>query len=403
MDELIKSALEAMSSTIKKPHKKFLTILLNVLAVFQGRATFRNLSRYSNLGERTWSRWFRRHFDFMDFNTQLLQQHLPEHGTRIAALDASFVKKSGRHTQGLGWFYSGAAGKSLKGLEISTIAVVDMLTNTGYALDTRQTIDADVAGTEESRVTAYGKQVVSAVPSLKALGITYLVVDSFYSKEKFIGTVRDAGLHVAGKLRKDANLRYFHKTGHSGRGRPRKYAGKVNLAGSLPEWKRESCDDEKTEAYSHVVWSAGMKRKLKVVILRRIERGAIGQAILFTTDTKLDACSVIAYYRARFQIEFVFRDAKQHTGLMDCQARCREAIHTHVNASMTSLNLLKLEDQKHQGVEGMPRVISIASWKRRKFNQNLMQVIFKRLGLEQTLTKVSEVYESLTDYGAIAA
>ena len=31
--------------------------------------------------------------------------------------------------------------------------------------------------------------------------------------------------------------------------------------------------------------------------------------------------TLIACYKARFQIEFVFRDAKQYTGLMDCQSR----------------------------------------------------------------------------------
>ena len=38
----------------------------------------------------------------------------------------------------------------------------------------------------------------------------------------------------------------------------------------------------------------------------------------------------LLYYKARFQIEFVFRDAKQYTGLLDCQSCKKEAIHTHI-------------------------------------------------------------------------
>ena len=84
---------------------------------------------------------------------------------------------------------------------------------------------------------------------------------------------------------------------------------------------------------------------MKLVLLRWEISGKVGHALLFSTDLSLDAKQVVAYYKARFQIEFLFRDGKQHTGLMDCQARCKEAIHSHINASLTALNLLKLEDR----------------------------------------------------------
>jgi len=74
------------------------------------------------------------------------------------------------------------------------------------------------------------------------------------------------------------------------------------------------------------------------------EEDSVGTAILFSTDPELSPSKIVEYYRARFQIEFLFRDAKQHTGLMDCQARSSEAIQMHINASFVSLNLLKLED-----------------------------------------------------------
>src|SRR5438128_10733374 len=40
-----------------------------------------------------------------------------------------------------------------------------------------------------------------------------------------------------------------------------------------------------------------------------------------STDVDLDALAMYRYDKARFQIEFVFRDADQFTGLTDCQAR----------------------------------------------------------------------------------
>ena len=111
---------------------------------------------------------------------------------------------------------------------------------------------------------------------------------------------------------------------------------------------------------------------------------------------------MICYYKARFQIEFVFRDAKQYTGLTDCQSCRKEAIHTHINASLTALNWMKFEDRRKQGCD-TSNVISIASWKRRKFNQNLMRNIFDKLGLSPTCQKIEAVYKAYSEYGAIAA
>jgi hypothetical protein len=42
-----------------------------------------------------------------------------------AVLDASFMEKSGEKMGGLGKFYNSKQGKAEKGLEISTLAVID--------------------------------------------------------------------------------------------------------------------------------------------------------------------------------------------------------------------------------------------------------------------------------------
>ncbi|MCL7931325.1 transposase [Halomonas llamarensis] len=102
--------------------------------------------------------------------------------------------------------------------------------------------------------------------------------------------------------------------------------------------------------------------------------------MLFSTDTSLDAMTLVAYDKARFQIEFLFRDAKQFLGLNDCQARKEKALHFHFNASMTALNLLKLEDRQHQA--GNRHVISIARWRTRKANAHLLERFSSYLGLD---------------------
>ena len=142
--------------------------------------------------------------------------------------------------------------------------------------------------------------------------------------------------------------------------------------------------------------------KVRVVLLHKIEGNREAKVLLFSTDLKIEPLALICYYKARFQIEFVFRDAKQYTGLTDCQSCRKEAIDTHINASLTALNWMKFEDRRKQGSD-TSNVISIASWKRRKFNQNLMRNIFNKLGLSPTCEKTKAVYKAYSDYGAIAA
>lgn len=141
-------------SSVKKPQRLFMMSLLSVLVVFQGRATYRNLSRYSSMSEKRFSRWYARELNFCGFNVQLLHQALPTESDKIAAIDASFMSKSGRHTEGLGWFYNGSVGEAQRGLELSMISVVDIPSNTAYALDARQTLDEE----GRSRTEHYAEQ-----------------------------------------------------------------------------------------------------------------------------------------------------------------------------------------------------------------------------------------------------
>ena len=124
-------------------------------------------------------------------------------------------------------------------------------------------------------------------------------------------------------------------------------------------------------------------------------------AILFSSDTQLDAKTLVRYYKARFQIEFIFRDAKQFTGLCDCQARDQKRLDFHFNASLTTLNLAKLEHMKNLP-ETLSTTFSMASIKACYFNDFFLQKIFSMLDLDLNLIKNSTLYQTLRNYGKIA-
>ena len=55
-------------------------------------------------------------------------------------MDASFSAKSGKKTFGIDWFYRGCYSCTELGLEVSIIAVVDVVTKYSYSLSAQQTM-----------------------------------------------------------------------------------------------------------------------------------------------------------------------------------------------------------------------------------------------------------------------
>ena len=67
------------------------------------------------------------------------------------------------------------------------------------------------------------------------------------------------------------------------------------------------------EVWTATVYSKCLKCRIKLVMLRVQRKKKMGIALLYSTDIELDAMTLVTYYKARFQIEFIFRDAKQYT------------------------------------------------------------------------------------------
>ena len=132
------TVLQKMSG-VSNAQGKFLIALFMAFMCLRGKANFRNLSRYGSFDEKTCSRWYRRGFDFTAFNSLSLSPVIRSGNTLLAAVDCSFIPKSGKHTDGLAKFYNGSQGKAEKGLEISTLALVDVTRNTAYTLSVSQT------------------------------------------------------------------------------------------------------------------------------------------------------------------------------------------------------------------------------------------------------------------------
>jgi len=400
--ETIKRILSQMS--ISKPQLKFLLTLFSTIMILRGRMNYRNMSRYSVIHEKTFSRNFRKSFDFTDLNHRLILEIIPEKNRKMAAIDASYVPKSGKHSYGIDYFWSGVAGRSKKGQEISSLAIVDLDYNTAYNLSVEQTPSGDEIGKkEENRIDFYLQQIRRNEKYLKEHNITHLAADGFYSKTRFIDGVIDMNLHQIGRLREDANLRHLYKgPQRKGPGAHRKYDGKVKYD-DLSRWEFVSEIEQGVYLYTADLNSPRFKRNMRVVYLLDQRKSGISRyALFFSTDLNLKALDIFSMYRSRFQIEFIFRDAKQFTGLTDCQARRKDTLNFHFNASLTTLNLLKKQDRE-LCENSNSKVCSIASWKARYFNEHLLDRFISNLDLDPILIKNMPQYEKLLNYGVINA
>ena len=400
---IIQSLLISMGN-LTHPQKKFILTLFSTLFVSCGRANFTNLSRYSQINERTYRRQYRRSFNFIQFNQKLIEQAIEPKSKVILAVDCSFIPKSGKQTYGLDSFYNGSASRAEKGLEISAMAVVDVGKKHCYNLSVQQT-PSKTSSLEEgvlpetTRINHYLAQLKATVPYLPN-SLRYVVSDGFYSKIKWVEGVTKLKLEAIGKLRRDANLRHPNREKYSGRGRPRKYGKKVDLT-DYSSFKLVTQLPNGITLYTAIVWSINLKRQIRIVYLLN-NSASSSYAVLFCTHLELDAYSIYLYYQSRFQIEFLFRDSKQFTGLADCQARDLTKLDFHFNASLTALNLAKLDAvQQHNCSTNL--VFSMASYKRRALNHHLLERFIDKLDLDPTFIKSHPNYSNLYDYGAIAA
>lgn len=416
MESFINSILEKMTG-VAKPQKKFLMTLLRTILLLRGKVNFRNMSRYSNLNEKTYSRQFRQPFNFADFNKQLVEETVPRHHEKIAVMDCSFIPKSGQETYGLGFFYDSSHDQAAKGLEISNLAVIDVTDNTGYSISGWQTPpqkeiaallaeqrsaenDAQQEEEEITRVDFYAQHLRRDAAYLPD-DVKYLVVDGYYTKSKFVKAVDEVDLNTVGKLRHDANLRYLYAGPQKKFGARRKYDGKVKFD-DLSRLEYVGEVDTDIHLYTAVVYNVNLKRNVRLVyVLNLRNKKKPGYALLFSTDTQLAAQTIYRYYKARFQIEFIFRDAKQFTGLSDCQARRQESLDFHFNASLTALNLAKVDAYSSFGYD-LDTPFSMATQKIVYFNEHLLEKVFAILDLDLSLIKCNPEFAALRTYGAIA-
>lgn len=368
----------------------------------RGRHNFLNMSRYSDYNEATFHNNYRKSFDFMEFNRLLIEDFCSTE--KIVAFDPSYISKSGKQTPGTSYFWSGCDGAAKWGLEIGGFAAIDIINNTAMHLVAEQTL----AWTDYSSLLEYYAALVSYHAEKLRQISAHLAVDAYFSRQPFIEKVVETGLHVISRLRDDANLRYpYHGPHPKRRGAKTKYLGKFDPM-SLNEAYFTCCIDSTNEEgfriYEGTLYSVSLQKQIRVAVYHQYdEEGEIkSYKLFFSTDTTLSGIDIYCYYKARYQIEFLYRDAKQFTGLEHSQSKSESKLYFHFNTALTTVSLAKALYHLRQPIEER-KPFSMADVKTQYFNELMWNLIIQQCGIPPNDPKIIKIRDYVLNYGKIRA
>jgi hypothetical protein len=386
-------------SDIGVSQSKFITHILIMFLSIRGRINFINLGRYGQMDEHSYRHQFEKNFDWTGFNVNLIQSYCSDEV--IIGFDPSHISKSGKHTHGVGYFYSGCNGRYEKGLEIGTFAAIDVKQNTAYHINAQQT-EYMKNDRGENLITQYKKMFDKVEERLKQIS-NIMVLDAYFYKANFINHVVSKGMEMITRLRNDANLLYLYKGKQKGgRGRPKQFDGKVNLQNID---KRRFTKVELTDGvviYESVVYNVSLKRNIKLAYVQIETEKKITTLLFMSTNLERSAVDIYRYYKSRYQMEFNFRDAKQFTGLEECQARDANKLNFHFNSSLSSINVAKIIQRVHcKNEENI--TYSISDIKTELSNQLMIDLILSKYGISVELNKNKIIYQELLNFGKRAA
>jgi len=360
-----------------------LAIIAEAMLTMTGRITMLSLSRWTGRGGsyRSINRFFATRMCWTQLLVKFFETHLLNRTAEyILAGDETVISKAGRETYGLDRFFSGLCGQPINGLSFFVLSLINVAERKSYPLAVKQIIrsEAEKAALREKKASRARKSKskngrlrgrpkgsrnkvrtkLELSPELLRLNalvagllklirvfvrIKYLALDGHFGHNQAVLMARENNLHLISKLRKDAALFEKDESEYRGRGARKKYGPKLDYA-RLPLKYRKTTERDKeflTTYYQGIFLSKSFASPLNVLIIEKINlrTDKRGQAILFSSETELEWGQLLRYYSLRFQIEFNFRDAKQHFGLEDFMQRSEVGIENAANLSFLMINL----------------------------------------------------------------
>ena len=404
------------------------SVIITALLAMSGRVTMLGISRWAGKGGsyRTVQRFFYTQLCWPTLLWVFFCQHCwRRQDTYLLVGDEVVVTKAGKHTHGLGRFYSSLYEHPVPGLAFFGLSLVSIEQQRSFPIRIEQVVrpskpsvpvksptqkrgrgrpkgskNKDKTDVVLNRELLHIKGMITALFDLIAGSIspTHLVLDGHFGHNAALQMARQKGLHLVSKLRYDSAL-YLP---YQGPIRNRKYGKKLNPR-KMPEeflCERTNDQDMQTEIYQTKVRHKEFAQLLNVVIMVKtnLKTNAQAHVILFASDLDLSYQSVIDYYSLRFQIEFNFRDAKQFWGLEDFMNITETAVTNAVNLSFFMVNLSHrlLQDCREDNSE-----FSILDLKACFRGYKYVEEVLKLLPQKPDPISLAKIFAKVSNLGAV--
>lgn len=353
------------STTLKQFHHVVFAMLC-----IPKRATMLGLSRWSEKGGsyRTLQRLYHTPLNWLALHWIFLKTHLvsPDKFYLLAG-DEVVEAKAGKKTHGVGRFYSGLAQRVIPSISVLALSLVDVESRQSYPLYVQQIIPQSPSETDVAPPVkrgrgrpkgskSYAKPDPMLSPLLQLLGqmitaihvqiaylqVKHIVLDGNFGNYPSTWLVRHIGLHIISKMKRNAALYLPYSGPKPPRGPSPRYGDKLNYQ-QLPQSAQVTSrveGDYQIETYQLQLYHKDYPDLLNVVVVVKTHllSGKRGHIVLFSTDLNLTAEQIVDYYSLRFQIEFNFRDTKQHWGLDDFMTVKPQAVTNSINLAFFMVN-----------------------------------------------------------------
>ena len=234
--------------------------------------------------------------------------------------------------------------------------------------------------------------------------LRYLALDGHFGHNQAVLMTVSNGLDLISKLRKDSALCEIFAGEYGGKGRKTEFGKQLDYE-NLPQkyWKKGEREGQIiTNYYQGIFLHRNFGMKLNVVIIERIDvqTKKIGTAILFSSDLALGWEKLLEYYSLRFQIEFNFRDAKQHFGLEDFMNRTKIGVENAANVALMMVNvsakLLKNSEANCVGIEDLK-----THFRGVKYALEVIKILQEKAEIVLMKETIEEVTQKLSKFGCI--
>lgn len=392
------------------------------------------ISRWSNKGGsyRTINRFFHSNIDWVSINWMLIKSHLLKKSVYILAGDEVVVSKSGKKTHGIDLFYSSIQNQVIKSIAFLQLVLINTDTRKAYPMLTKQIVKENKAGCKKARnktskksnkakvgrpkgssnkdkeTVELSKYLIFIQDAIKLVlglikahvSVTYFVFDGEFGYNSALQMVKQINLQLISKLQKNSALYYPYKDKQKTKGAPKIYGDKIDYENIddvyLKDTKTEG--NTTTKIYQIEMLHKKFANKLNIVIIQKTNTltNKIAHIVLFSSDLNLEYTKIIDYYSLRFQIEFVFRDAKQHWGMEDFMNVKESAVNNGANLSTLMVNIAHILQKDFNNDE-----TSVLDIKAHYHGLKYTIEVFKLLPKFPDDVLIKQIYSKITSIGAI--